>query len=229
MRQLKPLVVIPWRPSRGRWRNYAMVREFYAEHYPDWPVRDMPGPATGPFNLAAARNMGVAYGGTMPDRVIVLNDADTVPEVAALDAAVLATMDDPERVTIGYSRYRALTPSGTQQAHQGVPLAMCEAAVVSIAISGLYVTTPRGWWRTYGQDERFLGWAPEDYAWLVAYRALVGEEPRRVEGAVHALAHPPAPRTGDAYEAMVARYQGYLAAAEAGDVERIRHLAQGGS
>lgn len=216
-----PTVVIPWRPARGRWANYAAVREFYLEHFPTWPVLDVPGPSVGPFNLAAARNMGVAYAAHRPESVVVLNDADTIPSPDSLELAVDLARST-KRVVIGYDTYLPSILIGGRHAEPvGEPIAT--------AISGVYVTTPQAWWRTHGQDERFSGWAPEDYAWLVAYRAIVGEEPLRVAGRAYALGHDPAPRSGEHYDRMVARYQRYLEASSANDVETIRHLAAGGA
>jgi len=206
-----PTVIIPWRAAPGRWLNYAAVMDFWTTEFPDWPVVSSPGPKEGPFNLAAARNMGVAYAAMAP--VVLVNDADTVPTTEGVLAAVELATEHPDEVVIGYSEYRSCVKVG------GV------YTTVPIAISGLYVCTPAAWWRTHGQDERFKGWAPEDYAWLHVYRAVHGKDPLRAPGHVWALDHEHRIRDGALYEQMVERYRLYQAAA--GDKERLLELARG--
>ncbi len=232
----KVAVVIPWRPVAGRWRTYAEVREWYAANFPEFLVVEAHSPE-GPFNLAAARNRGVRDV-TDPRRyyeklcwgradVVIVNDADTIPEKPAIETAVVTA--HAEQVTVlPYTEYRSLMEHGTEMFRRGVPLEQCSHLVVSFACSGVLVTTPSAWAETHGQDEVFRGWGMEDVAWLIAHRVLVGCEPRRIEGArVFAMHHPSAVKEGPQYEANVARLRAYEAAANDGQVETVRRLAMG--
>jgi hypothetical protein len=234
---MKVAVVIPWRPVAGRWRVYAEVREWYATNFPDFMVVDTHSPE-GPFNLAAARNRGVCdvtdprryYGQLEWSRadVVIINDADTIPEKYAIDAAV-ATAHAEQVTVLPYSEYRSLMEHGTEMFRRGVPLEQCSHLVVGFACSGIFVTTPAAWAETHGQDETFRGWGMEDVAWLIAHRCLVGGEPRRINGArVFAMHHPSAVKEGPQYEANVARLRRYEAAANDGRVDEVRRLARGG-
>lgn len=215
-------------PRPGRWRAYAEVREWYAEHFPDWPVITDSGGEHGAFNLARARNMGVwrAAEGDLKADVVVINDADTIPEVGPLVEAVHLAASSGYMV-LPYTEYRSLMAEGTWQSRRGHPLEACHYFHVEVATSGVYVCRPEAWWSTHGQDERFRGWGMEDFAWLVAYRAVHGKDPVRVSGKVYAFDHPSAVKEGVEYDANVARLQRYAAAYDAGDMTRVMLLAQG--
>ncbi|TYK45168.1 hypothetical protein [Actinomadura decatromicini] len=176
-----------------------------------------------PFCLAACRNKAVRTAEVGGYDVAVLADADTLPEREPLLAAIHDAEGDT-RVHLPYDQYRSLRRDGTDQLLDGIPLERCAHLVVLAATSGVYVTTPATWWACGGQDEHFRGWAPEDVAWLISHRLLLGAEPVRHEGRVYALHHDSPPKSGPAYDAAVARYQRYLAAGDAGDVDTIRAL-----
>jgi hypothetical protein len=176
-----------------------------------------------PFCLAACRNKIVRLAETRGFDVAVLGDADTLPEREPLLAAIQAAADDT-RVHLPYTEYRSLREDGTKQYLTGTRLEDCNHLVVPYATSGVYVTTPATWWACGGQDERMLGWGMEDVAWLVAHRVLLGTEPARHSGRLYALHHESAVKHGDQYNRNVERYQRYLEAGNAGDVDAIRAL-----
>lgn len=221
------LVGIPWREQPHRVYAHDLTVQRYRDLLPDADVVDVDTDHT-PFCLSACRNRAVQLAETGGYDVVVLGDADTLPEPEPLTAAInLAALDlraGVTRVHLPYTEYRSLRRDGTDQALDGVPLNRCAHVVVPYATSGVYVTTPAAWWASGGQDERFRGWAPEDMAWLISHRLLLGTEPARHEGRVYALHHESPPKTGLAYEAAVELYQRYVEAGDAGDVEAIRAL-----
>ncbi len=206
-----PLVVLPWRPSPSRLDAFERVRDWYARMLPEFELRTLDS-GDEPFNLARCRNLAVAQLDD-PDAVIVLGDADTLPEPEPLRAAVAAAAASG-RVHLPYTAYHWLGATGSAQFAAGVPLAECDFELVRGACSGVYVTTRRTWESHGGQDERFRGWGFEDAAWFQAHSTLFGEPPRRHEGRVYALHHVAAERAGEQYEANAAHMERYRAASD---------------
>jgi hypothetical protein len=219
---VRVLVAIPWRPQPDRVYAHELTADTYRAFLPDATIVDVDTDHQ-PFCLAACRNKGVRLAEAGGYDVVILADADTLPEPGPLLAAIHGAATD-DLVHTPYTEYRSLRADGTVQFLAGAPLRDCNHLTVPFACSGVYVTTPSTWWACGGQDEAFKGWSPEDFAWLICHRALLGADPVRHEGAVYALHHPGPPKTGDAYDAAVALYQRYLAAGESGDVEAVRAL-----
>jgi hypothetical protein len=201
-------VVIPWRPKPDREQALADVRAWYAQHVPDATIR-LVDTDDAVFNLARCRNTGAAS--VDPDDVVVLNDADTLPEHDALLAAVAAARTSG-RVQLPYDRYHWLGAEGTAQFRAGTPLPDCDFTLVHGACSGVYVTTRRTWEAHGGQDERFRGWGFEDAAWNLAHTTLLGAPPQRHEGRVYALHHVAEVRNGPQYDANADLMERYRAA-----------------
>lgn len=219
---MRVLVGVPWRPQPHRVYAHDLVTQRYRDLLPDAHLVDVDA-AHDPFCLAACRNEIVRRAETSGYDVAVLADADTLPEQAPLLTATEQARYS-RFVHLPYTEYRSLGRDGTDQALDGVPLDHCAHVTIPFATSGVYVTTPATWWACGGQDEHMLGWGMEDVAWLVAHRVLLDTEPARHEGRVYALHHESAVKHGDQYERNVARYQQYLTAADAGDIDTIREL-----
>lgn len=201
------LVGIPWRPQPHRVYAHDLTVQRYRNLIPDADIVDVDTDHD-PFCLAACRNKAVRIAEEQGADVVVLADADTLPEQGPLLAAIEQARYS-RFVHLPYNEYRSLRVDGTKHYQHGVPLEDCSHLVVEGACSGVYVTTPATWWSHGGQDERFRGWSPEDAAWMCAHKTLLGAEPVRHEGRVYALHHNSPPKTGPAYEdgfALVYRY-----------------------
>ncbi len=225
------LVVIPWRPQPDRVYAHDLTHARYAELLPGAELVDVDTDHD-PFCLAGCRNKGVRLAEEAGADVVVLGDADTLPEQAPLLAAIEGATRDG-LVHLPYTEYRSLGGRGTKQYRVGVPLADCDHFTIEGACSGILVATPASWWAAGGQDERFLGWGAEDAAFWSAHVALLGADPVRHEGRVYSLTHESAPKEGPHYTANFAlcyryhRAQGdpeamraLIAEREAGDAER---------
>lgn len=219
---MRALVAIPWRSRPDRVYAHTVTVSRYRNLLPDAKIVDVDTDHQ-PFCLAACRNEGVRTAERDGYDVVVLADADTLPERKPLLAAIHGAAHD-HLVHLPYTQYRGLGGNGTTQYRAGRPLPACDHLVIPFATSGVYVTTPSTWWACGGQDERFMGWAPEDMAWLISHRALLGADPVRHEGAVYALTHHSPPKDGDAYESAVKLYQRYLEAGDSGNPDAVRAL-----
>ncbi|CAN5221556.1 hypothetical protein BH11ACT4_BH11ACT4_02940 [soil metagenome] len=214
-----PIVIIPWRAQPSRLAALDAVVSWYRDEFPDADIR-LVDSGDEVFNLAQCRNLGIVGAGA-PDAVVVVNDADTIPEAASLREAIAAASLSG-LVHLPYTEYRWLGAAGMAQFVGGTPLAECEFELVRGACSGVYVTTPRSWAAHGGQDERFRGWGYEDAAWYLAHETLLGEPPRRHPGRVFALHHVAETRSGAQYDANAALMQRYRDAG--GDPGAMREL-----
>lgn len=180
------------------------------KQYTDWgfEVHSAESPAhaaPAPFNLAAARNH-LVRGPLAGADVMILSDADTLPDRNSLEAAIYGASYDGF-VHLPYHLYR--DEHGT---------------FVDGATSGVYVFEPAAWEATNGQDEKFNGWGYEDAAWRLAHLTLRGPVvPHR--GTVVAAGHDPAPR--DHVAANRRRYRLYQEAF--GDPVAMQDLVDGWS
>lgn len=201
-----PVVIIPWRAQPSRLAALDAVTAWYRDNLSDAEIR-LVDCVDDVFNLSQARNLGVASV-VDPDEVLVIGDADTIPERGPLLAAIEGAATSG-RVHLPYDEYRWLGASGTAQFAAGTELPACDFELVRGACSGVYVTTPRTWASHGEQDERFRGWGFEDAAWYLAHSTLLGEPPRREAGRVYALHHAAQPREGEQYDANAALMERY--------------------
>lgn len=204
---MRVLVGVPWRPKPHRMYAHTLTVDRYRTLLRDALIVDIDTDHE-TFCLAACRNKAVRLAEAGGHDVVVLADADTLPEREPLLEAVEQARYS-RFVHLPYTEYRSLRKDGTTQRLTGRPLEDCNHLVVDGACSGVYVTTPATWWAHGGQDERFLGWGGEDAAWYAAHTALLGAEPARHEGRVYSLHHDSAVKEGDQYTAnfaLVYRY-----------------------
>jgi len=199
-------VIIPWRPQPSRLAAFDATSAWYLENLPGAEILTVDSGEV-PFNLARCRNVGMAAVSD-PDEVVIIGDADTIPSVEPLLAAIAAAATSG-LVHLPYTRYQWLGRDGTAAFFDGAPLATVEATLVVGACSGVYVTTPRTWASHGGQDERFRGWGFEDSAWFAAHTTLLGSHPQRHDGDVYALHHETQLREGEQYEANAALRERY--------------------
>lgn len=211
-------VVIPWRPHPSRLWGYAATLDWYRRNLPLARLISIDS-ADETFTLARCRNLGVD---SAEGDVVIINDADTLPELDPLLHAIMEARTDGS-VHLPYTAYHWLGPVGTAEFASGTPLETCDFELVHAACSGVYVTTPATWHSHGGQDERFTGWGYEDAAWYLAHETLLGSPPRRHPGHVYALNHDVQVRAGDHFEANGMLMQQYREAA--GDRERMGQLA----
>lgn len=217
------LVVIPWRPAPSRIAAFARLVDWYKRELPEFRIETIDSDDD-VFVLARTRNLAIA-GLADPDDVIVVNDADTLPEPGALREAVAAASGSG-RVHLPYTSYHWLGPEGSAELAEGAAPAECSFVLVHGACSGVYVTTRRTWEAHGGQDERFRGWGFEDSAWYLAHETLLGAPPQRHEGTVYALHHVAEARAGEQYDRNAGLMERYRAAA--GDVAAMTALVAEG-
>ncbi|MFE1170468.1 glycosyltransferase [Nocardiopsis sp. NPDC058789] len=202
-------VCVPFRPG-------MLDREIHAD-YVSARLREMLPDAhhlvvdvDGEFSRARVRNEAVRRAGS---GVVVLCDADTLPEEGALRDAINGAAGDG-RLHLPYTRYRALSPEGTLAVYaRGVdPMDAPVEDESRRPIGGVWVISVDAYWAVGGMDEEFKGWGFEDDAFHTAANCLLGETVRH-EGTITHLHHKPAANLrSPSYRANRARHQQYVRA-----------------
>lgn len=156
-------VCIPWRPSPSRMKPYERVREFWAQHFPTYPVITSDS-NTEIFSLSEARNNAVRQAET---DVVIVADADTLPPIAGVKAAV----KNPVGVIWPHTTWRLIPAEWVDKPLKDFPQA---PAVIEYAdgLGGVMVTTRDEYWRLGGQREEFRGWGCEDCAFHLVVTTL---------------------------------------------------------
>ena len=180
------MLAIPFRGNGGeRERILAKSIELLRNLY-NWQHVELFDTSHPSFNRAASRNRGVFAAEQYGCDVVVVCDADSIPEKEPLRDAIHSANDGlihfPFTTVVEYpvGRIDELDPS------------MGAARVIGSgwypSQGGCWVATPEAWWKAGGMDERILYWGPEDRAFLAAYRTLLGDSVRH-EGMLVCISH----------------------------------------
>jgi hypothetical protein len=164
---MRVAVVIPWRPTPDRIQAFQAVRDWYTSEFPDWLFGTADNGAE-PFSRAGSRNACVRLAEEWGADVVVVNDADTIPERHGVVGAVGATTHGG--LHFGLTTMRYLTEDETAAYYRGVPIDRTGRP----HDSSVFAITPDNYWRAGGQDERFSGYGGEDNAFHAACQCLLG-------------------------------------------------------
>ncbi len=170
---MRVAVVVPWRGGQpDRERHHETVRAHLRDLLPGAAHLDVDS-GHQPFSRAGSRNLGVRLAQEAECDVVVLCDADTLPERGPLLDAIEGTRDG--LLHLPYVHYRAFSRAGTEAYLSGAPAAQCDVELAhDWATGGVWVIQPSSWWRAGGMDERFIAYAYEDTAYRIAADALLG-------------------------------------------------------
>lgn len=205
---MKVGLVIPWRSQPSRIPPFESVLGWYEKNFPD--INIYLSDRSGVWNLSASRNDGVLKAQKDNCDVVIVNDADTIPEFNPVMEALRSAVVDGYCHT-PYTNYIMLTKGGTaQHIRKGTPLSRCAGRPYKEACSGVYIATPEMWFGIGGQDEKFTGWGYEDNAWHRAHEVILGIPSVRHKGNCYAFNHIDQPHSGPQYEANKELWLRYL-------------------
>lgn len=208
---LNATVAVIWRPRPNMLPAFTAAQQWWASQGVETVFADAHGPR---FSAAAARNEAMRVHGR-PGRPLVIADADTHPQnLSSLEATIAACAADPEVVHLPY------TECQIRRIGQGTPVARFPWSV-----GGIMVATPETWWKVGGQDERFIEWAPEDFAFAIAHRTIIRRDLVRTPGTIISYQHPPNPgKEKHVHPPIYAKYK------EAdGNSRKMRWVVKGGN
>lgn len=204
-KQKKIAVIVPWRKTDSRVYFKNLVDKWYRNNLPEADIFYVDS-GHEIFNVSASRNLGMAIADDYD--VVIVNDADTIPEIDPLFFAIHQCVKT-RLIHLPYTEYKFLSEKRTKKFISGVPLEECGSIIINYACSGVLVTTPEAWWRCGGQDEGFVGWGLEDYAFLLAHETLLSNDFIRHEGKVYSFYHSPQTKSGENFEKNIKRFELY--------------------
>lgn len=186
---MKVHLAIPWRPTEDRLESFKVTLERVRRYY-DYDALYTVDSGHTNFNRAASRNLAVEVAQEAGADIVVLNDADSVPEhnttvVEAIEAAYADGLMHFPFSEVWYIDYKGLVR--VQQGHgqhqiQSRIWDKCESE------GGIWICKPETWWKAGGQDPRLNGWGCDDRSFLAASRTLVGP-PQKHDGVLFCLPH----------------------------------------
>jgi len=180
-------LVIPWRPTPSRLKPLQAVLDWYQTNLPDIEIfySDRPGDR---WNAAASRNDGVKMAQEAHCDVVILNDADTLPEIEPLLEAIEQCKIDG-LVHSPYDKCKYIDIEMSELYYSGRDIKLLKHTLFTPATGGIWVCTPQAWWDIYGMDEKFQQWGPEDAAFDISHRIIKGVPLVPHEGYIYCLGH----------------------------------------
>ena len=180
------MLAIPFRGNGGeRERILGKTLELLRNLY-NWEHVELFDTSHPTFNRAATRNRGVFAAEQYGCDVVVVCDADSIPEQEPLRAAIHSANDGiihfPFTSVVEYPADRLDELDHALSAARSIGKGWYPSQ------GGCWVATPKAWWGAGGMDERILHWGPEDRAFLAAYRTLLGDSVRH-EGMLVCVTH----------------------------------------
>lgn len=171
-------VCMPWRAQPARLPAFEHVTAWWREHGYRVVLGDS---HHQPFNRAAARN---AAARKATGDVLVFSDADTIPDLLAVDTAITAARRHGG-VWWPFTEYRYL--AATVQPGDNLASAAAEE-IYPASVGGTLVVRRDVFAELGGFDERFREWGGEDRAFELAAAALATVN--RIPAVAYAFNHP---------------------------------------
>jgi hypothetical protein len=201
------LIVVPWRDDGHRSAACQAVCEHLRGILPGCPLL-LVDSGHEIFNRAASRNLGVTH--EAPDEIVVICDADTLPEAQSLKNAITRAYDG--RLHYPFAVVNYLTEIGTATVLAGQPPdpTQIEFSIPS-AQGGVMVMKASAWRAAGGMPEGFIGWGFEDNAWYATVAKTIGP-PIHHAGVAWHLWHP-----HDRYAGTIEQTRNFLMARRAID------------
>src|SRR3954465_8417941 len=112
-------VLLPWREQPSRVGAFEAVRSWYRDAFDEVDLRTVDSDDE-IFNLSRCRNLGMASIAD-PNEVVIINDADTLPQLDALPEAMDAAATSG-LVHLPYTEYHWLGRTGSAEYAAGVAL-----------------------------------------------------------------------------------------------------------
>ncbi len=217
---MRTALIFPWRPTDDRLQAFQVTKELVPSFYDfDFILTVDSGHPI--FNRSASRNYGVHLATLRNVDVVVVCDADSVPQKETLKAAIAAAPDGLMHFPFHEAWY--INEKGMIRVRQNATTEQIRSRIYDKCNSegGVWVCRPETWWKAGGQDPRLANWGCDDRAFLAASRTLVGM-PVKHDGFLYCLPHT-RPSEGEIWipeevQVMVEYQEAY------GDQEKMKKL-----
>lgn len=167
---MKVLLAFPWRGDKERTPIFEVVKPAVRALYPfDGAITT--DSLHKPFNRAASRNLAVVHALRLHYDVIVLCDADSIPEQEPLERAIDAAYTTGG-LHVPFDVVRVLSRKSLHNGRDWDSRPVLYSYGPSCG--GIYIIRPSEWVQAGGMDERITGWGYEDQIFLVAVNTFLG-------------------------------------------------------
>jgi hypothetical protein len=187
-------VIIPWREQPSRVKPFEAVIDWYKTYLPQAKIY-LPDHEGDIWLPSHTRNDGVRMAEEDECDILVVNDADTIPQLRPLLEAIKEASRDG-KMHNPYTEYRILGDEGTKMYLGGINIKRCPYRKFKTACFGTLVTTAKTWWELGGMDEKFMQWGWEDTAMQRAHYIIKGSNFVSHPGIAFAMGHEPQPKLG---------------------------------
>ena len=181
-------ICIPWRAQNSRLAAFDVTTRMYAELYPDVKMYLGDQPKAERFNVSAARNLACEAAIADGCDVLVVSDADILPDKDCIDRGVEMVLSG-EHLVIGYETARYLSEPATLDVLNGRDFNKDDLEKSGAWVGGLVILSKECFKALNGWDERFLSWGQEDDAFASAYTCIYKKSPARVDAILYTLYH----------------------------------------
>lgn len=171
---LRVVLGIPWRPTPDRVRAYDFLRPKLDSLYP-WYKTYTGDSGDIPFRRGATRNYLVRVAESYKADVVVLCDADSLPEPGPLADAIRMAAED-NKIHFPFHQAWYMEQKVYARIEAGQSLEQLKSRIIDKCATqgGCWVMTPQAWWACGGMDDRLIGWGGEDRAFLAASNTILG-------------------------------------------------------
>lgn len=201
-------IVIPWREQPSRIKPFKEVVKWYKQNFPDSTIY-FPNRKGELWNPSGTRNDGMRMAESDGCDIVIMNDADTIPQIKPLQEAISAAIRD-NMIHTAYTHFRLLGKEGTDQYFNGTRIEKCSHQKYFGGCFGINICTPQAWWRVGGMDEKFLQWGYEDTCMEIAHEVINKKPFIKHDGIGFGLGHDPQPRTGNNFNNNKILHDEYL-------------------
>lgn len=182
----KIYVIIPWREQPSRIKPFKEVMKWFQDNLPYAVITTVDSPYEF-WSMSAVRNIGVRFAEEHGADIVIINDADTIPELPILLEAVEAAMSD-DFIHNPYDMAKFYGEEATRKYFDGISLDKLPFMPM-YPNGGAYVFKPSSWWLLGGNDEKFKKWGYEDNAFNYVHEIIHGKEIVKHKGSITLFNH----------------------------------------
>ena len=184
--KMKTVLVIPWKSTPSRERPLQAVLEWYKTNLPDIEIV-FANASEDIWLPSASRNIGVKRAQEACADVVIINDADTIPEIESLLEAIENCQKD-KLIHLPYRYCKYYTMGESEKYYDGTDINLLKRSLHD-SNGGVWVFTPETWWSVGGMDEKFQQWGKEDTALEIAHTVIKNTKFIRHDGFIYCFGH----------------------------------------
>lgn len=168
---------------------FDVTMKIYKDAFPDVPIYFGDEPRAEHFNLSAARNIACEAAIADGCTVLVVSDADAIPETEAVELAMRMVGSGSEDFVLPFTTLKYLSEKASVDVLNGKDFDKEDVEKSGGWVGGIMVISERCFKALNGWDERFMSWGQEDDAFCYAYEHVFKRKPARITCDLFTLYH----------------------------------------